>query len=108
MGCLIPVLLVPVGLGALAVGLLLLSAIPDPASPVTAANAARLKAGMAYEEVVKIVGEPAPPMFDGTDQAAFCRTGSDTCAWSRCPLCDSSLFLTFRAGRLVRQHLVSP
>ena len=47
MRCLIPALVVPVGLGALAVGLLLLSAIPDPASPVTAANAARLKAGMA-------------------------------------------------------------
>ena len=45
-GCLLPLLMVPVGFAALAGGLLLFAAIPDPGSPVTEANVAKLKAGM--------------------------------------------------------------
>jgi len=101
MGCLLPILMVPVSFAALATMALLFSAIPDPGSPVTAANAARLKTGMTDEQVVAIVGDPAPPTFDGEDQAAFCRDGSDTCSWSRCPLCDAQLFHTFERGVLV-------
>jgi hypothetical protein len=108
MGCLMPLLLVPIGLGGVAMGLLLFSAVPDPASPVNATNIARIRAGMTYDEVVEVVGEPAPPTFDGTDQAAFCRKGSDTCSWSRCALCDSSLFLTFKKGQLVFKRFVTP
>lgn len=104
MGCLLPILMVPVSLAALATMALLFSAIPDPGSPVTAANAARLKTGMTYEQVVAIVGDPAPPTFDGEDQATFCRDGSDTCSWSRCPLCDAQLFLTFERGVLVAKR----
>jgi hypothetical protein len=33
MGCLLPLLAIPAGLSALAIGLFLLSAIPDPNSP---------------------------------------------------------------------------
>ena len=101
MGCLLPILMVPVSFAALATMALLFSAIPDPSSPVTAANAARLKAGMTYGQVVEIVGNPAPAGFDGEDQATFCSYGSDTCSWSRCPLCDAQLFLTFDRGVLV-------
>lgn len=101
MGCLLPLLAIPAGLSALAIGLFLVSAIPDPSSPVNAANVARLKSGMTYDEVVAIVGDPAPPSFDGEDQARFCRHGSDTCSWSPCPLCDNRLFLTFERGVLV-------
>jgi hypothetical protein len=108
MGCLMPLLLVLIGLGGVAMGLLLFSAVPDPASPVNATNVARLRAGMTFDEVVAVVGEPAPPTFDGTDQAAFCRNGSDTCSWSRCALCDSSLFLTFNKGQLVSKRFVTP
>ena len=104
MGCLLPILMVPVSFAALATMALFFSAIPDPGSPVTAANAARLKAGMTYEQVVAIVGDPAPPAFDGEDQATFCRDGSDTCSWSRCPLCDDQLFLTFERGLLVAKR----
>jgi hypothetical protein len=104
MGCLLPILMVPVSFAALATMALLFSAIPDPGSPVTAANAARLKTGMTYEQVVAIVGDPAPPTFDGEDQATFCRDGSDTCSWSRCPLCDDQLFLTFERGVLVAKR----
>lgn len=104
MGCLLHLLMVPVGVAALAGGLLLLSAIPDPGSPVTATNVAKLKAGMTYEQVVQIVGDPAPPTFDGEAQATFCRTGSDTCSWSRCALCDDRLFLTFERGILVKKR----
>ena len=104
MGCLLPILMVPVSFAALATMALLFSAIPDPGSPVTAANAARLKTGMTYEQVVAIVGDPAPPTFDGEDQATFCRDGSDTCSWSRCPLCDDQLFLTFERGLLVAKR----
>ena len=93
-----------IGNKLLAGGLLLLSAIPDPGSPVTATNVAKMKAGMTYEQVVQIVGDPAPPMFDGEDQAMFCRTGSDTCSWSRCALCDDRLFLTFERGILVKKR----
>ena len=92
-----PLLAIPAGLSALAIGLFLISAIPDPNSPVNAANAARLNPGMTYDEVVAIVGDPAPPSFDGDDQARFCRHGSDTCSWAPCPLCDNRLFLTVRA-----------
>lgn len=104
MGCLLPILMVPVSFVALATMALLFSAIPDPSSPVTAANAARLKSGMTYEQVLHIVGEPAPPGFDGEDQATFCRDGSNTCSWSRCPLCDAQLFLTFDRGVLVAKR----
>ena len=104
MGCLLPILMVPVSFAALATVALLFSAIPDPGSPVTAANAARLKTGMTYEQVVAVVGEPAPPTFDGEDQATFCRDGSDTCSWSRCPFCDAQLFLTFERGVLVAKR----
>lgn len=104
MGCLLPLLMVPVGFAALAGGLLLFAAIPDPGSLVTATNVAKLKAGMTYEQVVQIVGDPAPPTFDGEDQATFCRTGSDTCSWSRCALCDDRLFLTFERGILVKKR----
>ncbi|MFM7314644.1 MAG: hypothetical protein ACKO0M_16040 [Cyanobium sp.] len=104
MGCLLPILMVPVSFAALATMALLFSAIPDPGSPVTAANAARLKTGMTYGQVVAIVGDPAPPPFDGEDQATFCRDGSDTCSWSRCPLCDAQLFLTFERGALVAKR----
>jgi len=41
--------------------------IPDSGNPVTAANAARLKAGMTYEQVVEIVGKPFPPGRDEED-----------------------------------------
>jgi len=101
MGCLFPILMVPVSFAALATMALLFSAIPDPSSPVTAANAARLKSGMTYEQVLHIVGEPAPQGFDGEDQATFCRDGSDTCSWSRCELCNNQLFLTLERGVLV-------
>jgi hypothetical protein len=101
MGCLLPLLAIPVGFGALVIGLFVLASIPDPNSPVNASNAARLKPGMTYDEVVAIVGDPAPPSFDGEDQAKYCRHGSDTCSWSPCPLCDSQLFLTFERGVLV-------
>ena len=104
MGCLLPILMVPVSFAALATMALLFSAIPDPSSPVTAANAARLKSGMTYEQVLHIVGDPAPPGFDGEDQATFCRDDSDTCSWSRCPLCDDQLFLTFERGVLVAKR----
>ena len=101
MGCLLPILMVPVSFAALATMALLFSAIPDPGSPVTAVNAARLKAGMTYQQVVEIVGNPSPAGFDGEDQATFCRDGSDTCSWSSCPLCDAQLLLTFDRGVLV-------
>lgn len=104
MGCLLPILMVPVSFAALATMALLFSAIPDRGSPVTAANAARLKTGMTFEQVVAIVGDPAPPTFDGEDQATFCRDGSDTCSWSRCWLCDAQLFLTFERGVLVAKR----
>ena len=104
MGCLLPILMVPVSFAALATMALMFSAIPDPSSPVTAANAARLKAGMTYGQVVEIVGNPAPAGFDGEDQATFCSYGSDTCSWSRCPLCDAQLFLTFDRGVLVAKR----
>jgi len=104
MGCLLPLLMVPMGFAAQAGGLLLLSAIPDPGSPVTTTNVAKLKAGMSYEQVVQIVGDPAPPPFDGENQAMFCRRGSDTCSWSRCALCDDRLFLTFERGILVKKR----
>ena len=71
---------------------------------MTATNVAKLKAGMTYEQVVQIVGDPAPPTFDGEDQATFCRTGNDTCSWSRCALCDNQLFLTFERGILVKKR----
>ncbi len=80
MGCLLPILMVPVSFAALATMALLFSAIPDLGSPVTAANAARLKTGMTYEQVLAIVGDHAPPTFDGEDQATFCCDGSDTCS----------------------------
>ena len=105
MGCLLPILMEPVSFAALATMALLFSAIPDQGSPVTAANAARLKPGMTYQQVVDIVGDPAPPALDGEDQATFCRDGSDTCSWSRCPLCDAQLFLTFERGVLVAKRL---
>ena len=101
MGCLFPLLAIPAGLSALAIGLFLLSAIPNPNSPVNAANVARLKTGMTYNEVVAIVGDPSPPSFDGVDQATICRHGSDTCSWSQCPLCDDRLLLTFQRGVLL-------
>ena len=104
MGCLLLILMVPVSFAALATMALMFSAIPDPSSPVTAANAARLKAGMTYGQVVEIVGNPAPAGFDGEDQATFCSYGSDTCSWSRCPLCDAQLFLTFDRGVLVAKR----
>jgi hypothetical protein len=104
MGCLVPLLALPAALSALAIGLFLLSAIPDPNSPVSARNAARLKSGMTYDQVVVIVGDPAPPSFDGEDQARFCRHGTDTCSWSPCPLCDNRLFLTFERGVLVAKR----
>jgi len=104
MGCLLPILMVPVSFAALATMALLFSAIPDPSGPVTAANAARLEAGMTYGQVVEIVGNPAPAGFDGEDQATFCSDGSDTCSWSSCQLCDAQLFLTARRqlGRRAR------
>jgi len=105
MGCLLPLLMVSVGFAALAGGLLLLAAIPNPNSPVTEANVAKLNAGMTYEQVVQIVGDPAPPTFDGEDQDTFCRKGSDTCSWSRCALCDNQLFLTFERGVLVAKRM---
>ena len=77
------------------------SVIPDSGIPVTAANAARLKAGLTYEQVVEIVGKPFPPGRDDEEQATFCRDGSDTCSWSRCELCNNQLFLTFERGVLV-------
>ena len=46
MGCLLPILMVPVSLAALPTMVLLFSAIPDLGSPVTATNAARLKGGV--------------------------------------------------------------
>jgi hypothetical protein len=101
MGCLLPLLTIPAGISVLAIGLFLVSAIPDPNSPGTASIAARLKPGMTYDEVVAIVGDPAPPSFDGDDQARFCRHGSDTCSWAPCALCDNRLFLTFERGVLV-------
>jgi hypothetical protein len=75
--------------------------IPDSGIPVTAANAARLKAGLTYEQVVEIVGNPSTPGRDEEDQATFCRDGSDTCSWSRYELCNNQLFLTFERGVLV-------
>jgi hypothetical protein len=96
--------MVPVSFATLATMALLFSAIPDPGTPVTATNAARLKTGMTYGQVVAIVGDPAPPGFDREDQATFCRDGSDTCSWSRCPLCDDQLFLTFERGVLVAKR----
>ena len=50
------------------------SVIPDSGRPVTAANVARLKAGMICEQVVEIVGKPSPPGRDEEDQAMFCWT----------------------------------
>jgi len=104
MGCLLPILMVPLSFAALATIAFLLLAIPDSGSPVTATNAAKLKAGMTFEQVVEIVGDPAPPTFDGEDQATLCRDGSGTCSWSRCPLCDAQLFLTFERGILVAKQ----
>ena len=101
MGCLLPILLVPVSLAALDTMAFLFSVIPDSGSPVTAANAARLKTGMTYEQVAEIVGKPSPPGRDEEDQATFCRDGSDTCFWSLCELCNNQLFLTFERGVLV-------
>lgn len=46
MSCLLPILMVPVSLVALAAMALLFCATPDPGSPATAANAARLKGGV--------------------------------------------------------------
>jgi len=71
MGCLLSILLVPVSLAALVTMAFLFAVIPDSGSPVTAANAARLKAGMTYEQVVEIVGKPSPPGRDEEDQAMF-------------------------------------
>lgn len=99
-----PLLVIPAGLSALAIGLFLISAIPDPNSPVNAANAARLKPGMTYDEVMAILGDPAPPSFDGEDQVRFCRHGRDTCSWAPCPLCDNRLFLTFDRDVLVAKR----
>ena len=104
MGCLLSILLVPVSLAALVTMAFLFAVIPDSGSPVTAANAARLKAGMTYEQVVEIVGKPSPPGRDEEDQATFCRDGIDTCSWSRCELCDNQLFLTFERGVLVAER----
>lgn len=64
--------MVRVSFAALAIMALLFSVIPDPGCLVTAANAGRLKAGMAHEQMFEIVGAPAPPAFQGEDHAAFC------------------------------------
>ncbi len=57
--------MVRVSFAALAIMALLFSVIPDPGCLVTAANAGRLKAGMAHEQMFEIVGAPAPPAFQG-------------------------------------------
>ena len=58
MGCLLSILLVPVSLAALVTMAFLFAVIPDSGNPVTAANAARLKAGMTYEQVLKLLTTP--------------------------------------------------
>lgn len=104
MGCLMPLLAIPVGFSALVIGMYLLSETPNPNNPVTAANEGRLRPGMTYDEVVAIIGDPAPPTFDGEDQAKICRHGSDTCSWSPCPLCETRLYLSFEGGVLVSKR----
>ena len=63
MGCLLPLLAIPAGLSALAIGQFLVSAIPDPNSPVKAANVTRLKQGMTYDEVVACHRWRSSPAF---------------------------------------------
>lgn len=60
MVCLLPILMVPVSPAALATMALLFSAILDPGSPVTDANAARLKGGVSVIRTSPEAGASKP------------------------------------------------
>jgi hypothetical protein len=101
MGCLLPLIGVPLALMTVAFGLMALVSIPDPNSKATSANASKLRVGMTYDQVVAILGDPVPPGPDGPMQAELCRQGSDLCSWAPCPLCDVSVQVEFQRGVMV-------